>query len=66
MILGMAGVSLLVALYGIMAERLGRWSISTPMVIMASGHLLGPSVTGAPPVSPQIETVMRLAEPAEP
>ena len=59
---GLAILSMLIVLYGAVALRLGRWSISMPMVFVAVGFLLGPGGTGILHVSPQTEVVKALTE----
>jgi len=59
---GLAILSTLIVLYGAVALRLGRWSISMPMVFVAVGFLLGPGGTGILHVSPQTEVVKTLTE----
>jgi NhaP-type Na+/H+ or K+/H+ antiporter len=57
---GLAVLSLLIVLYGLVAVKLGRWSISMPMVFVAVGILLGPSATNLLPLSLQAEPVKDL------
>ena len=45
-----------------MAVKLGRWSITMPMVFVAVGFLLGPSGANLLAVSPETETVKGLTE----
>ena len=59
---GIAVLALLIALYAAVAERLGRWSITMPMVFVVAGFVLGPGVTGLLPISPRSETVKTLTE----
>jgi sodium/hydrogen antiporter len=51
---------LLIVLYGLVAVKLGRWSVSMPMVFVAVGFLLGPSGTDLLPLSLQAEPVKDL------
>jgi NhaP-type Na+/H+ or K+/H+ antiporter len=57
---GLAALSLLIVLYGLIAVQLGRWSVSMPMVFVAVGFLLGPSGTKLLPLSLQAELVKDL------
>lgn len=59
---GIAILTLLIALYAAVADRLGRWSITMPMVFVLAGFVLGPGVTGMLPLSPNSETVKTLTE----
>jgi NhaP-type Na+/H+ or K+/H+ antiporter len=59
---GLAVAALLVVLYGAVAVRLGRASITMPMVFVAAGFLLGPAVTGLLPLAPEAEGVKQLTE----
>ncbi len=62
MSVGLALLSVLIVLYAVVAVKLGRWSISMPMVFVAIGFLLGPGGTTVLLFSPQAETVKDLAE----
>ena len=59
---GIAIFAVLIVLYAALAAKLGRWSITMPMVFVAVGFLLGPSGVGVLAISPQTETVKRLTE----
>jgi NhaP-type Na+/H+ or K+/H+ antiporter len=59
---GLAAIALLIALYGAVAVRLGRASITMPMLFVAAGVLLGPAGTGLLPLAPEAEGVKRLTE----
>lgn len=59
---GIAVLALLIALYAAVADRLGRWSITMPMVFVLAGFVLGPGVTNLLPISPNSETVKTLTE----
>jgi NhaP-type Na+/H+ or K+/H+ antiporter len=52
----------LVALYALVAAKLGRWSITGPMVFVLIGFLLGPRVLGILILSTQAELVKTLTE----
>ena len=62
MTVGIAILALLIALYAALADRLGRWSVTMPMVFVLAGFVLGPGVTGLLPISPDSETVKSLTE----
>ncbi|MFN8468184.1 MAG: sodium:proton antiporter [Caldilineaceae bacterium] len=59
---GIAILALLIALYAAVADRIGRWSITMPMVFVIAGFVLGPGVTNLLPLSPNSETVKTLTE----
>ena len=59
---GFAIFAVLIVLYAALAVKLGRWSITMPMVFVAIGFLLGPSGVGILAISPQTEMVKRLTE----
>ena len=59
---GFAILAILIVLYAALAVKLGRWSITMPMVFVAVGFLLGPSGANLLPISPQTETVKGLTE----
>jgi NhaP-type Na+/H+ or K+/H+ antiporter len=59
---GFAILAVLIVLYAALAVKLGRWSITMPMVFVAVGFLLGPSGANLLIISPQTETVKRLTE----
>jgi sodium/hydrogen antiporter len=59
---GTAIFAVLIVLYAALAVKLGRWSITMPMVFVAVGFLLGPSGAHLIAISPQTETVKRLTE----
>ena len=59
---GFAIFAILIVLYAALAVKLGRWSITTPMVFVAIGFLLGPGGVGLLAISPETETVKRLTE----
>jgi NhaP-type Na+/H+ or K+/H+ antiporter len=58
----LAIVAAVVALYAVVATRLGRWSITGPMVFVAVGFLLGPRALGLLTLSAQAELVKSLTE----
>ncbi len=62
MILGWAIFALLIVIYAALAVRLGRWSITMPMVFVVAGFLLGPGGTGLLPISPELEGVKEITE----
>ena len=59
---GLALLAVLIVLYAALAVKLGRWSITMPMVFVVVGVLLGPAVMGLLPISPQAELVKSLTE----
>jgi NhaP-type Na+/H+ or K+/H+ antiporter len=59
---GLAALAAAVVLYGAVALRLGRWSISMPMVFVAVGYLLGPGGIRLLVLSPKAEAVRGLTE----
>jgi sodium/hydrogen antiporter len=62
MTLGVAIFCMLVAAYAALAVRLGRWSITMPIVFVAVGFLLGPGGVGLVPITPLAEGVKQLTE----
>jgi NhaP-type Na+/H+ or K+/H+ antiporter len=58
----LAILAALVALYALVAAKLGRWSITGPMVFVLIGFLLGPRVLGVLVLSTQAELVTTLTE----
>ncbi|MRR57296.1 MAG: sodium:proton antiporter [Deltaproteobacteria bacterium] len=62
MFLGLAIVSLLIFVYGTLAVKLGRWSITMPMIFMTAGFLLGPGVSSLLPLSFETEGMKTLTE----
>ncbi len=59
---GLALLAVLIVLYAALAVKLGRWSITMPMVFVVVGFLLGAGGTGLLAISPQAETVKALTE----
>ena len=59
---GIAILAVLIVLYAALAAKLGRWSITMPIVFVAVGFLLGPSGANLLVISPQTETVKGLTE----
>jgi NhaP-type Na+/H+ or K+/H+ antiporter len=62
MFLGLAIVSLLIFVYGTLAVKLGRWSITMPMIFVAAGFLLGPGGVNLLQISPTAEGMKTLTE----
>lgn len=62
MIVGLTLLAGLIVLYAALALRLGRWSISMPMVFVATGFILGAGVTKLLPIFPETEGLERLTE----
>jgi sodium/hydrogen antiporter len=52
----------LIALYSVFAAKLGRWSITGPMVFVLIGFLLGPRVLGVLILSTQAEAIKSVTE----
>jgi NhaP-type Na+/H+ or K+/H+ antiporter len=59
---GIAILAVLIVLYAALAVKLGRWSITMPMVFVAVGFLLGPGGANLLAISPRTETVKGLTE----
>lgn len=59
---GLAILAVLIVLYAAVAVKLGRWSITMPMVFVAIGVLLGPLGAGLLPISPRAEPIKVLTE----
>lgn len=62
MVQGLAILAAAIVLYGAVALRLGRWSISMPMTFVAVGYLLSPNGIGLIAISPKAEAVQALTE----
>lgn len=62
MFLGLVIVALLIFVYGTLAVKLGRWSITMPMIFMTAGFLLGPGCAGLLPISLEAEGMKTLTE----
>jgi sodium/hydrogen antiporter len=59
---GLAILAALIVLYAALAVKLGRWSITMPIVFVAVGFILGPGGANLLPISPQTEGVKILTE----
>ncbi len=59
---GIAVLTLSIVLFAALANKLGRWSITMPMVLVAIGILLGPLGTGLLALSPEAETIKVFTE----
>jgi sodium/hydrogen antiporter len=59
---GLAIFAVLIVIYAALAAKLGRWSITMPMVFVVVGLVLGPGGANLLPISPQAETVKVLTE----
>jgi NhaP-type Na+/H+ or K+/H+ antiporter len=59
---GVAILALSIVLYAALADRLGRWSITMPMVFVVVGFVLGPGFTNLLPIVPSSEAVKTLTE----
>lgn len=53
---------LVIVLYGVLADKLGRWSITAPLVFVAAGYLLSATGVIPPSISPRTESVKLLTE----
>jgi NhaP-type Na+/H+ or K+/H+ antiporter len=62
MAIGIAILAMSIVLYAALADRLGRWSITMPMVFVVVGFVLGPGGTNLLPISPSSEVVKTLTE----
>jgi NhaP-type Na+/H+ or K+/H+ antiporter len=62
MFLGLAIVSLLIFIYGTLAVKLGRWSLTMPMIFVVAGYLLGPGGINLLQISPTAEALKTLTE----
>jgi NhaP-type Na+/H+ or K+/H+ antiporter len=62
MFLGMAIVAVLIFVYGTFAVRLGRWSVTMPMIFMTAGFLFGPGGANLLPISFEAEGMKTLTE----
>ncbi len=62
MAIGIAILALSIVLYAALADRLGRWSVTMPMVFVVVGFVLGPGGTNLLPISPSSEVVKTLTE----
>ena len=62
MTLGLAIFALLIVIYAALAVWLGRWSITMPMVFVATGFLLGPGGAGLLPLLLHWEGMKELTE----
>lgn len=59
---GLAILAAAIVLYAALAIRLGRWSITMPMVFVVIGFILGPGGVNLLPISPEVEAVKMLTE----
>ena len=59
---GIAVLTISIVLYAALARKLGRWSITMPMVFVAVGFLLGPLGAGLLALSPQAESLKVFTE----
>ena len=62
MTIGIAILAVLTVLYAAVVVKLGRWSITMPIVFVAFGFLLGPGGTGLLVLAPDTELVKVLTE----
>ena len=59
---GVALFALCIVLYAVFAVKLGRWSITMPIVFVILGYLLGSGGIGLLPIVPKAEPVKKLVE----
>jgi hypothetical protein len=59
---GLTLLAALIALYAAVATKLGRWSITGPMIFVAIAFLLGPRLLGVLILSSQAELIKSLTE----
>jgi sodium/hydrogen antiporter len=59
---GIVILAICIVVYAALAVKLGRWSITMPMIFVAVGFLLGPGVTNLLSISPRTEGVKVLTE----
>jgi NhaP-type Na+/H+ or K+/H+ antiporter len=59
---GLAIFAILLVLFGAVGVRLGRWSITMPIVFVITGLLIGPYGLGLLPIQPGAELVRNLTE----
>lgn len=62
MLQGIALFGIIIVLYGALAGRLGRWSITAPMIFVAAGFLLSSGGLNLHQVTPHTEGVKQLTE----
>lgn len=62
MLQGIALFGIIIVLYGALAGRLGRWSITAPMIFVAAGFVLGPGGLNLHQVTPRTEGIKELTE----
>ncbi len=62
MFLGVGIVAMLIFAYGAMALKLGRWSITMPMIFVVAGYLLGPGGMNLLQLTPRTEGMKALTE----
>ena len=59
---GIAVLTVIIVLYAALANKLGRWSITMPMVFVVIGFLLGPRGAGLLALSPEAESLQMFTE----
>ena len=62
MAIGIAILTLSIGLYTALADRLGHWSITMPIVFFVVGLVLSPKSTNFLPIAPSSEVVKTLTE----
>jgi NhaP-type Na+/H+ or K+/H+ antiporter len=59
---GVGILAILIFAYGALAVKLGRWSVTMPMIFVAAGYLLGPGGMNLLQISPRTEGMKTLTE----
>jgi len=62
MSIGLGVLAILIFVYGALALKLGRWSVTMPMIFVIAGYLLGPGCMNLLQISPRTEGVKTLTE----
>ena len=62
MSVGIAVLTISIVLYAALANKLGRWSITMPMIFVIIGFLLGPRGVGLLALSPEAESLQMFTE----
>lgn len=62
MSIGLGVLAILIFVYGALALKLGRWSVTMPMIFVIAGYLLGPGCMNLLQISPRTEGMKTLTE----
>lgn len=62
MFFGVGIAAILIFVYGALAVKLGRWSVTMPMIFVVAGYLLGPGGVNLLQISPRTEGMKTLTE----